>query len=209
MNFNEQSSVDKIAKLIVENGDAGGLYFLKSVLHVRHGEIAAGMNCLRVAVNGQLIVDGPVLKLTREKQDAFIKESQEQKLDSQLGALLVIRAVALLVSKDAHAALADLDLAVAKFPRLPEAYNTRGICESVLGDKKKALEDYDTAIGLNPNYVDAINNRAGLRKRLGDEEGASQDRIRVVTLINRVMGMGAGEPKEEPFPQRKEGEGTK
>jgi len=211
MNLSDPASIGGVEKIIAENGDAGGLYLLKSVLHVKHGETLAGMNCLRIAVNCQLIVDGPILKFTREKLDEYIKESQDKNLDHELGGLLVIRSVALLVAKDMQSAMADLNLAEQKFPRLPEVYNTRGICRHVLGDEKNALEDYDKAIQLNPNYADAFGNRAGLYKRMGDDEHAKRDRIRYVMLLNRLYGMSAGElnaDDESPPPESKNASGA-
>jgi tetratricopeptide (TPR) repeat protein len=82
-------------------------------------------------------------------------------------------------------ALADYNQALALDPRLPDAYNGRGIIKfKNLNDLQGALADYNQALTLDPKFFKAHNNRANLKvEKLNDIQGALNDYNQAI-LIN-------------------------
>ncbi|ROR32924.1 tetratricopeptide repeat protein, partial [Inmirania thermothiophila] len=88
-------------------------------------------------------------------------------------------------------ALAELDRAVARVPRLAPARLERGRIRHRLGDLRGAVEDYDAALALRPGWWVPLDNRALARLALGDVAGALADLDRAIGLAPAVARLWA------------------
>ncbi|MGE5479374.1 MAG: tetratricopeptide repeat protein [Chloroflexota bacterium] len=72
------------------------------------------------------------------------------------------RAFAYYYMGDYQSALNDLNVAIEKKKKFPDAYNLRGLIKSEVGNYKGAMEDYDLAISTDPKFAQAYLNRGSL-----------------------------------------------
>jgi tetratricopeptide (TPR) repeat protein len=93
-------------------------------------------------------------------------------------------------------ALADYDEAIALNPRVPNAWNDRGMLLAESGQRDSALACFDRAIELRPDFADAWNNRGGVRLMEGRIAAGIADESRAIELspgfrdayANRAIG---------------------
>ncbi len=99
-----------------------------------------------------------------------------------IGSILDTIALVKSHQEDPTSAIAYHNRAISSNPRLPEAYNNRGLDKRDLGDNQSALADFDKALDLNPNYTHAYRDRGRAKFELGDSHGAITDYTRAIEL---------------------------
>lgn len=89
--------------------------------------------------------------------------------------LLIDRAIARAETERFWDAVADLDAALAKDPRRPEAYLYRAAAHKALANDRQALADIDRALELRPGDPDALLLRANIKAQAGNLASARED----------------------------------
>jgi tetratricopeptide (TPR) repeat protein len=74
---------------------------------------------------------------------------------------------------------------LSKNPRIPEAYNNRGIAYANVSDYDRAVADYRRALALDPNFARAFINRGLVYQQAGDFIRALLDLDQAVALAPR------------------------
>jgi tetratricopeptide (TPR) repeat protein len=142
---------------------------------IADGKIAESMNEIRAGFNSQQIDNKAVsVECLNTLDDTLADEKDARKK----AALLVYRAVLFLVSRQANSpetAIELLNSAERADNKLPEIFNTRGICHLMLRDAAKAQDDFNKAIALNADYWDALDNRGYLQRMLNEKPDVRQD----------------------------------
>lgn len=182
-----------VVGLIALYGSAAEVGVLeKSVLDgmgmIEAGKIHDAMNEIRVGINCYGYDQRQVEPKSVEKLDAKIVQEDDNK---KKAALLVYRAVLLLSTLQSSPESADkaielLNAAEKADPKLPEVFNTRGICHFFKKSAELALIDYEKALALNPSYLDAIGNRADAYWVLGKREKALADKIQYQRMLSKL-----------------------
>ncbi len=107
------------------------------------------------------------------------------KLTPTDSALLVDRAQAKAGVKDYKGALEDLNLAIEREDRRPDAYVFRATTYRFLDRLDQALADVERALQLQPNHPDGLLERGILRRLRQDKAGARQDWLSVLRAAPR------------------------
>jgi S1-C subfamily serine protease len=84
--------------------------------------------------------------------------------------------------------------AIARNPRLAEAWWGRGVCARELGRNEAALEDLEKAVALKPGYARAHYDLAQVAAALGDTEQAEREREMVARLDPALAGQLGRKP---------------
>jgi tetratricopeptide (TPR) repeat protein len=82
---------------------------------------------------------------------------------------------------DTNRALEACNNAIKLNPRLPNAFDSRGLVYLKLGDYHRALADYEMALKLCPRMPGAAYGRGVSKIKLGDFAGGSEDIIQAKT----------------------------
>jgi tetratricopeptide (TPR) repeat protein len=85
-------------------------------------------------------------------------------------------------------AIEEFDRAIELNPIYAEAFNSRGVAYSMMGQYNRAIADFDQAIKLNPNYVDALSNRGHAFNARGEYDRAIQDLNDAIKLNPHYAG---------------------
>ena len=96
--------------------------------------------------------------------------------------LLIDRAQARAQMADYKAALADLDIVIAKDPNQADAFAFRAAAKRYLDDRKGAAADVERALALDVNHAPALLERGNLRRLAGDDAGARNDWLMVLSV---------------------------
>jgi tetratricopeptide (TPR) repeat protein len=87
-----------------------------------------------------------------------------------------------LLTKDARAALVDLDKSIELLPKYADVFVNRGVVRAAVGDLMGSFEDADRAVELSPQFAVAYSNRATANIRLGRRELALGDFTMAIAL---------------------------
>lgn len=96
--------------------------------------------------------------------------------------LLIDRSQARAQIADYQGAVADLDAAIAREPKRPDAFAFRAAAKRYLDDRKGAAADLERALALDINYAPALLERGNLRRLEGNDAGARADWLMVLSL---------------------------
>lgn len=72
---------------------------------------------------------------------------------------------------------------LAKYPRVPSAYNNRGYAAAGTGDLAQAIADYTEAIAIDPDYAEAYSNRGNAYGAAGDFDRAIADYNEAIRIL--------------------------
>jgi len=90
-------------------------------------------------------------------------------------ALLVDRAQARAERKNYRGAIQDLDQAIEREARRPDAYLFRAEAHRYLGKLELALADVEKVLALQPSHAEALLERGNLRRLSDDDDGARKE----------------------------------
>lgn len=97
-------------------------------------------------------------------------------------ALLVDRAQARAERKNYRGAIQDLDQAIEREARRPDAYLFRAEARRYLGQLELALADVEKVLALQPSHAEALLERGILRRLSDDDDGARKDWLGVLRV---------------------------
>ena len=83
---------------------------------------------------------------------------------------------------DYPGAIEHFSQALALNPQLVEAYNSRGMAYSYIGEADLAIADFDQALALDPDYAVGYCNRGSIYRLKGDRDLAIQDFTSAINL---------------------------
>ncbi|CCD00281.1 FeoA family protein [Azospirillum baldaniorum] len=128
--------------------------------------------------------------------------------------LLIDRAIARAETERFWDAVADLDAALKKDPRRPEAYLYRAAAHKALANDRQAVADIDRALELRPGDPDALLLRATIKAQAGQSAGRAgglePDRSQHAEQRGGEDGAGQPRPLRQGAGSRRQGrrEGT-